>query len=144
MKKVILIAGILIASFSAQAQYAKYKVSMLCIRYYDMGLEVWKDWSSWENWSGTIEVSSVGIRYITDENERFLYIFGENVPSQEWLFYKKHTMMFEGEEDATGTIYTNATLETLLSGSFRGEIYIYREYVSGIIAINGYRIEPIE
>jgi hypothetical protein len=53
-------------------------------------------------------------------------------------------MMFEGEEFATGTIYTNATLETLLSGSFRGEIYIYSEYVYGIIKIDGYRIEPIE
>jgi hypothetical protein len=176
MKRAIFIFLLLLNGLALKAQITTYKVTKMCVKYYDNELGAWGDWSDWidinekDGNAASLEISANGIKvynshiivnyfglpYNDEINGEFLTVsahFESDIASETYSFDKKLTFNetngkinkgqigeVTSKISGSGEIYVKTNLQELLSGSFNGTIYLYRE--SGTTTmVSGFRIE---
>jgi len=154
MKKILLIISILLTSFTLNAQVVAYKVSKYCYANYDENLKAFKPFSSWDYTviSEKIKVYTWGIEISGGVNGAMgesRYAFIEDAPYNGFSFNKKTDFKYYVPGTniyhyGDGQVYAQTTWNILLSGTFKGEIYVYtfdKNQSQNSISIQGYLIE---
>jgi len=133
MKKILFVISILLTTFTLKAQIVQYKNVKVCYGVYDRDLDdfTWPDKWSTTSW---LELSPHAMKV-----DGWHFTFGEDIPSDKFSFDKKIVANYPMGTVGPGNIYGRTTLQELLSGSFKGDIYVYYEH-NGSKSCECYRI----